>query len=151
MNNFKHILSALLLIVFVFLAFGSSDTTCTSCMDVQYADNLDDVKDAYEDSFEEIQEILESLCESFISRDKTWQEISTDFGFLKASLIDILDNYPYNNFNLHPEEQQEAIKYGLEKLKSYPDLFDWYNGDPGETPCVSKSGPAKPISNWQKR
>ena len=151
MKTIKHFLSAALFGVFVILAFGSSDDSCMECMDVQYADNLSDVKEAYDDSFEEIQDILESLCERFISRDETWQELKGYFGFLGSDLHSILDSYPYNNIRLHPEEQEAAREYGLEKLKSYPDLYDWYHGKPGNIPCVSSEGPAKPVPNWQDR
>ena len=85
-------------------------------MNVQYAENIEDVKEAYDDSFEEIQGILESLCDDFISGEKIWQAIKTDFGFLYSSLIDILEIYPYNNVNLQPEEQEQVVKYGKEKL-----------------------------------
>ena len=118
-------------------------------MNVQYAENIEDVKEAYDDSFEEIQGILESLCDDFISGEKTWQAIKTDFGFLYSSLIDILEIYPYNNVNLQPEEQEQVVKYGKEKIKSYPDLNAWRQRK-SVPPCVSSS-PAKPIENWQKR
>ena len=59
MKHFKHYFSAVIVILFIIIAFGSTDNTCTSCMDVQYAENVEDVKEAYDDSFEEIQGILE--------------------------------------------------------------------------------------------
>lgn len=149
MNYFKHFFSAVIVFIFIIIAFGSTENTCTSCMDVQYADSVEDVKEAYDDSFEEIQEILESLCDDFTSGEKTWQAIKTDFGFLYSSLISILESYPYNNVNLHPEEQEQVIKYGKEKIKSYPDLNAWLQRQ-SVPPCVSPS-PAKPIENWQKR
>lgn len=147
MKHFKHYFSAVIVFIFIIIAFGSTDNTCTSCMDVQYAENVEDVKEAYDDSFEEIQGILESLCEDFISGDKTLQAIKTDYGFLLASIVSILDSYPYNNTNLQPEEQEEVVKYGLNKLKTYPDLYHWYK-NPGAAPCVSDD--SKPIPNWQK-
>ena len=116
MKTLKHFLSAALFGVFVILAFGSTDDSCMECMDVQYADNINDVKEAYDDYFEEIQDILESLCERFISRDETWQELKGYFGFLYSDLLSILDSYPYNNIRLHLEEQEAAREYGLGNL-----------------------------------
>tara|TARA_B100000780_G_C21005783_1_gene402577 strand:- start:335 stop:787 length:453 start_codon:yes stop_codon:yes gene_type:complete len=149
----KHILSSVIFVFFIIIAFGSTDgdNVCSNCSDVQYSDNLEDVKDAYDDSLEEIQEKLESLCDDFISRDRTWQDIKLDFGFLSGFLTSIESSYPYNNYNLHPEEQEEAVAYYKQQLKKYPDLQKWRETYLSSIcPCAIGS-PVKPNKDWQKR
>jgi|TARA_B110000483_G_scaffold242529_1_gene328672 hypothetical protein len=118
----KQFLSILTACFFIVLAFGSDE------VDVQYAEDLGAIKEAIDDSFENMQAEYEELCDS-----KRNSANKSDFIMLNGKLASIMSSYIENNTNLSFDEQKTAQDYAEQTLGRYPDLSEFRNT--GTIPC----------------
>jgi hypothetical protein len=124
----KHVLSLIAAIVSFYFAYSSLDSGDSNPLLVQYADDLEEVHDAIDDSFEYYQKKYNSLC-----KEKRNNSLKSEFLTLNANIQSCMIRSIRNNEDLSFDEQEEAMDYANSKLKEYPILLELRKT--GTIPC----------------
>ena len=113
--NIKHIFSAILVTLFLFIAYGSGSSTLP--YGISTAKNLEDTKDEIDDVYEACQDEYEDFCDG--PRNDQMKE---GLQILTNNLVRA-ESWCYKNENLSYDAQSAASAYALSRIKDYPDLY----------------------------
>jgi hypothetical protein len=124
-STIKHLVSLITLIGFIFIAYGSKDT---GALQVQAASNLEEVKEEIELAFDDLEDEYFSLC-----KEKRNDYLKTQFIVINGEMVMIMHNSIEKNTSLSYQEQKEASEYAKNKIKEYPELYEY--DQTGKIPC----------------